>query len=285
MCAKTGYFGENISHAIRGLSFAIRLFFTGLRVLTTAIVYGLIAAFALPALAGLLAPLAPAALLPLVHAITGATALVLHSLSVAMPVLGLISAMTAQLMLLGMVVGSTIAVLGAMTKDWIRRLTTPLHRGAVITFQIRNQGWSIGEMARGDCNMAGYYPAKVYPNEVFDIFVDAKGMIFNKNNMNPEARCIPQLRAARIDQLLKLLPADRLQQPEIVAALQRPEPPAAVVPPPAAKLATVPPAVAPRRSSRATVASTYNLYLFPVARSSRTASTEPVARFRTCVRV
>ena len=100
------------------LTLAIRLFFTGLRVLTTVTAYTAIVVFALPALIGLLTPLAPAALLPVSHVLGMVTAAVLHSLSSIIPAISLMPAQV-SLLLLGAAVASAIVAVGAITYSLI----------------------------------------------------------------------------------------------------------------------------------------------------------------------
>ena len=105
-------------------SLAIRLFFTGLRILTTATVYALIAVFALPALAALVGPLAPVVLVPVTHALMGATAAMLQFFSVIVPAVSLIPTTPVLLALIGAAVGVALAVVGVII-GWVNRLYKP----------------------------------------------------------------------------------------------------------------------------------------------------------------
>ena len=218
------------------LSFAIRLFFTGLRVLTTATVYGLIAAFALPALAGLLGPLVPAVLLPVTHAFTLASAAVLQSLSVVIPAISIMPTTTIIPMLLGMVVGAAVAIFGAIIKHWTSPSPTRKHNKftaqpedhgqppmqptdllapdhpaptpvAKVVFRIHTD---TGMIVPNDCTMPG-----PYHHDTFNANAIVPNIYFERGNqtlhriegdVGASSTLIPIIgvKAARLDELLKL---------------------------------------------------------------------------------
>ena len=188
------------------LNLAIRLFFTGLRVLTTATVYGLIVVFALPALAGLLSPLGAAALLPIVHGLTGATAAVLHTLSTIVPAIGLIPAMTAQLMLLGMVIGGAIAALGTIIRLWIcPPKPAPVHPRDEFKESVESGANSLYDIYVNPAN-----GSILLENDIADYFLE--------DNVRDYTR-VPGVSMTRVNELQRLQPAERLEQREITSVV------------------------------------------------------------------